>query len=106
MAGVFVVDLPGMDMGMTSIALAQDLGDATAFLAVALVAEAVVAARAELAGAALGVDPQHVGVAFEHPAGRGGGGGAEHDLETGGAERVDGAVEPAEGQLAGAGLHA
>ena len=70
-------------------------------VAVALVAEVVVAARAEAAGPAVAVPGEHVGVAVEHPARGRGGGGAEHDLEAGGAEGVDGAVEPVEAQVAG-----
>ncbi len=72
---------------------------------VALVAEAVVAAGAEGAGAALRVHGQHVGVFVMTPRGRGVGG-AEDDLEAVRAQRGDGAVEPVEIQPARFGFHA
>ena len=104
MAGVLVVDLPGGDVRVGAVALGEDAGDADGLGAVAVVAEAVVAARAEAARPALPVMGQHVRVPVEHPARRRRGRGAEHDLEARGAERLDGAVEPVEAELAGRGL--
>ena len=92
MAGVFVVDLPGVDVVVAAIAFAKDAGDAAGFVAVALVGETIVAAGAEGADVAIGVAGEHVGVFVNHPTGGRGGGGAEDDFEARVSQRVDGAV--------------
>ena len=51
-AAIFIVGLPGRDAGMTAESSRQMLDDALAFLRVAFVAEAIVAARAEFARSA------------------------------------------------------
>ena len=105
-AVVLVVRLPGDDVRVRSIAFGEPAGDSTALLPVALVTEAVVAARAESAHLAPGADRGEIGVAVEHPAGRGRGRGAQHDLEPGRAQRVDRPIHPVEPEVTGAGLDA
>ena len=62
-------------------------------------------ARSKAARLALGIDGQHIGVAVQHPARRGGGGGAQHHLQPLRAQGCNGAVEPAPIVLARLRLH-
>ena len=80
MAAVFVVDLPCANMRVLAVARAEDVSDAAAFLAVARMAEAIVATRAELARSTLGVDGEHVGMLGQHPARWGRRGRAHNDI--------------------------
>jgi hypothetical protein len=73
-AVVFIVDLLCGDKRVAAIALSHCPRDATAFVAVAHVAEIIVAARPETARTPLRVNVQHVGHLIDQPARRGGGG--------------------------------
>ncbi len=103
-AAVFVVGLPGRDVRVPAVPLGQEAHDPRALVAVAPVAEAVVAARAETPGPAVRVQGQHVGVAGQDPARRGRCRRAEHDPQPGLAQDLDGAVEPIEAEVTGLGL--
>ena len=104
-AGIFVVRLPGRHMRVPAIALGQKRHDPRAFRPVAAMREAVVPARAEAARAAVLVQRQHVGVAVQHPARRGGSGRAKHHLQALGAKRLDRPVEPGPVEAARFRLH-
>ena len=101
---VFIVGLPGRDMGVLSIAPRQHLHDAAAFLAISVVTEAIVATRPEAAHMAILSHGQHVRDAIQHPSGRGCSRGAEHDLQPCRAQNLDRAIQPVEGEFARRGL--
>ena len=100
-AAVFIVDLPRGHMGVRAIAFGHQRGNRDAFLLIAFVAETVVPARPEFARTPFNIHGKHVGVAFQHPAWRGGGGGAQHNPQTGGPQNLDRAVQPRPVILAG-----
>ncbi len=106
MAAIFVVGLPGGDMRIVAVALGDKLHDPVALLAKALVRKAVVAAGTELAGIAVGIDGDHVRMLVDNPARRRCGRCAEHDLQPGTAQGLDGPVQPLEVQVTGARLEA
>ena len=103
-AAVLVVDLPGAHRLVAAVALGQGRGDARGLLAVALVGEVVVPARAEAADAPVGAHGEHVGHAVDEPLGGRGGRGAQHHLQPRGAEAVDRPVHPPPVEAAGIGL--
>ena len=96
MTAIFIVRLPGDDAGMRAERLG-DLGDdAIALACVTLVTETVVTTRAELAWPAFRIQRNHVGHFVDQPFRRRRRWRAEHDLETGGVQNVDRALQPAE----------
>ena len=105
-AAVLVVDLPGHEVRAPAVALGEQARDAAAFLAVSVVAEAVVAAGAEPPRLAPGAGRKHVGVPVEHPAGRRRRGRPQHHLQPRRPQRLDRPVQPAEPELPGTGLDA
>ena len=105
-AAVFVVRLPGHDVRVPAVALGEQPGDAAAFLAVSVMAEAVVAAGAEPARRAPGAGREHAGVPVQHPAGGRRGGRPQHDPQPRRPQRLDRPVQPVEPERPGAGLDA
>ena len=105
-AAVLVVRLPCDHVRIRAVALGEQAHDAAAFLAVSVVAEAVVAARTEPPHFPPRADRRHVGVAVDHPARRRGGRRPQHDSQPGRAQGLDRPVEPVEPELSGLRLEA
>ena len=86
--------LKGVDMRVAPVAFAHEARDAAAFLAVAVVAEVVVAARTEPARPSVRAHGQHVGIQVDQPLGRRGRGRAHDDLQAGLDQHLNGLVQP------------
>src|SRR6266436_6321820 len=83
MAAEAVVDLPGDELGMFAEGGGHGADDAAAKIPVNVAVEAAGAAGAFVAREAAFVEGQDFGIFFGEPDGRGGGGGAEDDLDAG-----------------------
>ena len=105
MAGIFIVGLPCGNMRVAAITFGHGGDDPRTVSAIAHVREIIVAARAETTGPPLRIHRQHVGVAVQHPACRGGGGRAQHHLQPMAAQRVNRAVQPFPVIGGGGGFH-
>lgn len=101
MATVFVVDLPGRKSRMVSDALRDHGDNVRAFLAIAVMREAVMPPGAECARATVLIDLQHVRHLGDYPAGRRCRRCPHNDLEPVRMQAVHGSQQPAEVDVAG-----
>ena len=91
----FIVDLPGADMGITSIAFSKGRCDASCFLQIRFAGETVVPSGSESADSPVGADRQDFRALIDEPFRGCRGRSAKHYLETGLAKRSDRIVKPA-----------
>ena len=93
-AAKFVIGLPGRDMRIVPVSLCQDFDNPVALVLISLVAKTIVPPRAEFARAPFGIDGQHVGMAGQHPPGRGRGRCPQHDLQSCRTQDRNGRIQP------------
>lgn len=105
-ATIFVIYLPCDDAGVRAKHFRDFCNNAVAFTRIALMAEAIMAAGAELARAPCRIQCDHVGHFVDQPFRRRCSWSAEHDLEAGRVKNVNSAPQPLEIIKAGPWLQA
>ena len=91
---ILIVSLPCRNGRVRAIAFGHQAGDASGLFSVGCMAKTIVAPRAKFADLAVAAAGQHVWMFVQHPAGRGGGGCAQDDLEAHFSQSRNCAVQP------------
>ena len=94
-----VVDLPADDRGVPPITLGHGTHDAFAVPAIGGAGGTIVAPRAAVPGAALGIHGEHFGIIVRQPGRRCGRRGAKHHLQPRGCQGRNGLIQPTPSEL-------